>query len=418
MPESSAPNMFAALSFALAAALLLAALNSPAHSTRAQSLPDTPASAHFVKRDGVRFMLEGKEFPVAGANNYYLTFGSEKEVRAVLDDAVEMGANVIRTFIQPVIGSLDSKTVPTIWDWKKRAVSADLGVHGTYMLYWDPVAGKPAMNDGVNGLGKLDFLLNEARKRNLKLIIAFLDFWSYTGGAHQVSAWYGSDNAPEFFGKDPRARAAYKAWVQHVVERTNQITGVPYRDDPTIMAWQLMNEPDLKPPSVLFDWIKEMSSFVKSLDPHHLLSTGHANLYDHFSDMDIDEIDFGTWHAYPIHWGVSPSTINERIPEFCAKARAANKPILLEEFGYARSNPGYENVYRQWLKSVHDNADCAGWLVWVLVARQDTGRFPVDEHDQFDIRNNGSPIWYVLRDAALSLRARRTTLLQDSGRAD
>ena len=27
------------------------------------------------------------------------------------------------------------------------------------------------------------------------------------------------------------------------MNRTNTITGIPYRDDPTIMAWQLANEP-------------------------------------------------------------------------------------------------------------------------------------------------------------------------------
>lgn len=392
----------------LAAGLAAIALHGPSHGFQAEAARDTPPHERFVKRDGVRFMLDGEEFPVVGANNYYVTFASEQELKAVLDEAVEMEANVIRIFLQPVIGSLDLKTKPTIWDWRKKAVSADLGVNGAYMLYWDPVAGGPAMNDGPNGLGKLDVLLDEAGKRNLKLIVAFLDFWKYTGGAHQISAWYGSDNPSRFFGRDPRARAAYKAWVKHVIERTNAITGVPYRDDPTIMAWQLMNEPDIRPARVLRDWIQEMAGFVKSLDPHHLLSTGHWNLYDRFSDMEIDEIDFGTWHAYPIHWGVPPSTITRRIPEFCAKGRKANKPILLEEFGYARSNPDYEDVYRQWLDTIYGNPDCAGWLVWSLVARQDTGQFPTDEHEQFDIRNDGSPIWSVLRDAALKLRARRT----------
>lgn len=44
---------------------------------------------------------------MAGVNNHYLTFGSSAEVTRVLDDATAMGANVVRTFLQPVIGSLD-----------------------------------------------------------------------------------------------------------------------------------------------------------------------------------------------------------------------------------------------------------------------------------------------------------------------
>jgi mannan endo-1,4-beta-mannosidase len=34
-----------------------------------------------------------------------------------------------------------------------------------------------------------------------------------------------------------------------------------------------------------------------------------------------------------------------------------------------------------------------------MVSRQDSGHYPVDEHDQFDIRNDGSAIWNVLKAA-------------------
>jgi hypothetical protein len=38
-------------------------------------------------------------------------------------------------------------------------------------------------------------------------------------------------------------RNALKGYVRSVVLRNNTITGVTYRDDPTIMAWDLVNEP-------------------------------------------------------------------------------------------------------------------------------------------------------------------------------
>jgi mannan endo-1,4-beta-mannosidase len=80
-------------------------------------------------------------------------------------------------------------------------------------------------------------------------------------------------------------------------------------------------------------------------------------------------------------------------------ATRANKPVLLEEFGYARSNQASAEAYTMWLDSLARDPNCAGWVVWRLVSRQDSGRYPVDEHDQFDIRNDGSAIWNILKAA-------------------
>src|ERR1700692_3667442 len=69
---------------------------------------------------GTAFTVDGKPFFVTGVNNHYLTFGSRDEVTRVLDDAVAMDANVVRTFLQPTIGSLDG-SVATIWNWRNGA---------------------------------------------------------------------------------------------------------------------------------------------------------------------------------------------------------------------------------------------------------------------------------------------------------
>ena len=51
--------------------------------------------------------------------------------------------------------------------------------------------------------------------------------------------------------------------------------------------------------------------------------------------------------------------------------------MLLEEFGYARSNPDHIVAYRKWLDTINQNPDCAGWLVWRLVSLQDNLLYPV-----------------------------------------
>lgn len=377
------------------------------------STVDKPSAMSFIKTSGTNFTLDGKPFFVTGVNNHYLTYGSQVEVTRVLDDAVAMGANVVRTFLQPVIGSIDG-SVPTIWDWRLEGEASNLAVKGTYLLYWDPSQNRMAINDGANGMQKVDFLIAEAGKRHLRLIIAFLDFWDYTGGAQQMRAWYGSQDKSRFFFTDPRTKQDYRTWVRHVVQHVNLLTGLAYRDDPTIMAWELMNEGNAQPEALLLAWTGEMSAYVKSLDPNHLVGSGNANIPVKLADLTIPTLDFGTWHGYPLYYKLTVQQFNDMITEFCQLAAGAKKPVLLEEFGYARSNRDSAEAYAMWLDTLARSPSCAGWMVWRLVSLQDSGRYPVDEHDQFDIRNDGSVIWNILK--AATARAAQTRLASGTAR--
>ena len=62
-----------------------------------------------------------------------------------------------------------------------------------------------------------------------------------------MGAWYGIPEKSSAYFTDPRTKQDYKLWVSHVLERQNSRTGLRYRDDPTIMAWELMNEPNAEP---------------------------------------------------------------------------------------------------------------------------------------------------------------------------
>src|SRR5271165_6323662 len=171
----------------------------------------------FVTTRGTQFVLDGQPFYVTGVNNHYLPWGTDVEVTRVLDDAVAMGANVVRTFLQPVIGAPDG-SVQTIWH-SGGPMTSDLNTRGLYLLYWDPA--KQAMAIHVQDMAQVDWLLAEAGKRRLKLILAFMDFWPYTGGAYQMSRWYDlptHQGAPydttnlQFF-TDARVLANYQRWV-------------------------------------------------------------------------------------------------------------------------------------------------------------------------------------------------------------
>jgi len=71
------------------------------------------------------------------------------------------------------------------------------------------------------------------------------------------------------FWTDPQLKADFKKTIEFVVNRVNSCTGVPYKTDKAILAWETGNE--LLAP---FSWTKEMAASIKSLDTNHLVLEG------------------------------------------------------------------------------------------------------------------------------------------------
>lgn len=347
----------------------------------------------FVRRDAGHFTLDGRRFQVKGVNNHYLGFASKREIDAVLDDAKRLGANTVRTFLQPVIGSLDG-TVPTIWAWKADKDSSQMGAKGRYMLFFDPKTKSAAFNDGPDGLGRFDYVVAGAKARHLKLIVALVDFWGYSGGAQQINAWYGSRDKYTFFAADARAKSAYKAWVAHAIAHRNPSTGLTYADDPTIMAWDLANEPDIHPIPLMIDWVAEMAGYLKGLDKNHLVASGRASMREPFAELDVPAVDFGTWHGYPSYEKMTADDFDALALRNCALSEEYGKPILLEEFGFVKG-PSQAAETGKLIADLDRDPACAGWVVWRLVGRQDGNHWPMDT-DGFDVKADGSDLWTAI----------------------
>src|SRR5690606_10936661 len=104
-----------------------------------------------------------------------------------------------------------------------------------------------------------------------------------------------------------RCDELFRAHVRRVVGRVSSTTGIAYRDDPTILAWELMNEASApaRASAALVRWTREHARFVRSLDPNHLVSAGHIG-YERASEREtwlaiqrLPEIDYADAHAYP-----------------------------------------------------------------------------------------------------------------------
>jgi endo-1,4-beta-mannosidase len=138
-----------------------------------------------------------------------------------------------------------------------------------------------------------------------------------------------------------------------------------YRDEAAILAWDLRNEGDIDYGSndalgrgkvekaIVIDWLEQTAALVRELDSNHLITAGW--LKD--NEATGPYVDFLSFH----HWEDS-GMLRERINGL----RAANKPILLEEFGYStfRVSPEEQSRLIAEAVGVADAENLLGWLVW------------------------------------------------------
>ena len=247
------------------------------------------------------------------------------------------------------------------------------------------------INDGPQGLERLDALIAAADEFGLALILPLVNYWPDFGGMPMYLRWLGLPGDVAGFYSSPEARRAYRTWVARVLTRRNTITGRLYAEEPAIFAWELANEPRCQIPDgreILLDWTAEMGALVKHLDPVHLLALGDegffhrkgsGHLYDGTYGVDfeailaLEQIDFGTYHFYPQQWGLSGNLefAEQWIVDHIAAGKRANKPVVLEEYGLKidgyRVNSALERD--RWLhrwRELVQQMDGGGTLVWML----------------------------------------------------
>lgn len=384
----------------------------------------SPSSVTASSSADAHFVLDGRPFCFAGTNNYYLTYKSRRMVDDVFGRARAMGLKVVRFWGFIDRGALDG-TVPSI--------DGDGTKDGVYFQYWDVASGRPAYHEGPDGLERLDYVLHRAKSFGLKLILVLTNNWREFGGMDQYLTWYGLSDHQAFY-TDPRVKQAYQSWIAQLVLRRNRLNGIPYRDDPTIFAWELANEPRCRnvfwglgrpdcDPQIITRWAGEMSAYIKSLDPKHLVAVGDEGFFsrpgqrhfsqdgrdgiDHEALLALPEVDFGTFHLYPDNWGTDTDFGAAWIEQHLAVARAAGKPTVLEEYGtrVGRNThhqirwgwPRRQNAYREWNELMLQGGGSAS-LFWMLAGVDDGGaRYP--DYDQYQIYYPG-PTAQLLREYA------------------
>ena len=143
---------------------------------------------------------------------------------------------------------------------------------------------------------------------------------------------------------------AFKNHIKQIIMRKNSINGRIYRDDQTIFAWDIANEPEFWH----FDyfqvhkWIREIAGHIKKLDPNHLVTITVGTNNEHFQQvgsslyemLNVADLDFFSFNFYPApeNWdGEYLGGYKDQIAFYVNKFLSMKKPVIIAEFEFSPS---------------------------------------------------------------------------------
>jgi mannan endo-1,4-beta-mannosidase len=202
-----------------------------------------------------------------------------------------------------------------------------------------------ATTGGQRDWSAFDHTLSVARSHRVKVIATLTNQWGdCEAGGYKTDSWYTGG----YTQLDPGGIASYRDWVAEVVTR--------YRDDPTILAWQLINEAEVKPSrdatcsagaaTILKAFAADVSGLIKSLDPNHLVSLGtmgggqcgaqSAEYQDVYSVASIDLCEYHDYQPLAPMPGDQYNGLQVRIDQ----CNALEKPLFVGETGIIPNHVG------------------------------------------------------------------------------
>jgi len=320
--------------------------------------------AGFVQVEGTRFVLDGKPYRFAGANFWYGAYlgaedgvGDRERLRAELDQLQAAGIDNLRVLAMSEASGFRRGVDPAI-----------MTAPGTF---------------DERLLAGLDVLLDEMGRRQMKAVLYLNNFWQWSGGMSQYVSWFTGEplSDPDVTGDwnafmdysarfyaIPEAQGLYREAIRTVITRTNRVNGRRYVDDPTVMSWQLANEP--RPGSdargaanfpAYRQWVHETAGYIRALAPRQLVSTGSEGGMGALGDEDYfiiahasPNVDYLTFHLWPSNWSwidhhdpharldSGLATSLDYIDRHIDIAGKLGKPIVLSEFGLNRDGGSYD----------------------------------------------------------------------------
>lgn len=266
--------------------LSLLSLNAFARTTHTKR---DDGKSHFVSQQGEKLMVNGSEFDFIGTTAYWLSsLNSDEDIDFTLGNISKAGFNVVRTW-----AFNDVDTIPENGTWLQLIQN-----------------GTATINEGPNGLQKLDKVMELAQKHGVYIQLSLTNNWNprpadnvtdplsvfrfgrrnfapgttlprgslsndYGGMDAYVRQFGGPQEHDQFFVNDT-LKNAFKNYTAHIVAR--------YAEHPNVLAWELANDPRCGStisasagcqPQHITMWHSELAQHVQLFDPNHIVATGH-----------------------------------------------------------------------------------------------------------------------------------------------
>jgi mannan endo-1,4-beta-mannosidase len=293
----------------------------------------------FVRRSGSHLTLGGRNFRFGGANIEWLgligygpadpagpRYPNHYEIDDALATAREMGARVVRS--------------QTMGDSVGCSVCIEPALGTFNAAAFEPI----------------DYAIVSARRNGIRLIPTIVGDDASAGGSGCVYLrWRGIaipncslvNMAP--FWTDETVRADVEQHIDAVLNHVNRYTGVAYKNEPTILGWDLLNGGGSPRP-----WTRAIVEHLRTIDRRHLVFSSAWNAL-------IPGVDVCVAFVYP-HWRQPLSSRRDEL-QAC---KAARRPFVAYEYGWDRTNYRTLRAFRRLLQTLAKNPGIAGDAFWAL----------------------------------------------------
>jgi hypothetical protein len=302
----------------------------------------------FITRDGGKLMDGETEFRTVAVNaptllvieDNYFHLPSNWEIDRAFQTFNQIGATAVRTYTLSIKKDDDTNGQP------KHIIGPDGEINEEAFVAMDNV-------------------LAAANKYGVRLIIPFIDQYSQypNGGIGSFAAFRGKKD--DDFWTDEEVKNDFKALITNVLNRVNTVTGIAYKDDKAILAWETGNE--IRP--VSHAWTNEMAAHIRSIDKNHLVADGKYGIDD--ESLDDENIDIVSNHYYP-----SAGNYVDAIMADLGKS-SGKKPFFVGEFGFKKP----EEINEFLGAAIEGGA--SGLFLWSLRYPSEGGGFYPHSEGQF-----------------------------------